>query len=101
MEYLNKQKDMFLDLKNSSKTCNVCNYINQDLTLKHREWTCESCGEIHDRDVNAAKNILMQGIIILSGSGIESYVKQIRDEALPLGESMTPEAQPIAFGVGG
>ena len=38
---------------------------------------------------------------ILSGSGIESYVKQKRDEALPLGKSMTPEAQPIAFGVGG
>jgi len=52
-------------------------------------------------NVNAAKNILKQGINILSGSGIESYVKQKRDEALPLGESMTPEARPIAFGVGG
>jgi len=37
----------------------------------------------------------------LSGSGIESYIKQKRDEALPLGESATPEAQPIAYGVGG
>ena len=85
----------------SSKTCSSCGWIKQDLTLSIREWTCESCGEIHDRDVNAAKNILKQGINILSGSGIESYVKQKRDEALPLGESMTPEAQPIAFGVGG
>ena len=52
-------------------------------------------------NVNAAKNILKQGISILSGSGIESYVKQKRDEALPLGESVTPEAHPIASGVGG
>jgi putative transposase len=85
----------------SSKTCSSCGWIKQDLTLSIREWTCESCGEIHDRDVNAAKNILKQGINILSGSGIESYVKQKRDEALPLGESMTPEAQPIGFAVGG
>ena len=101
MEYLNKQKDMFLDLKNSSKTCNVCNYINQDLTLKDRKWTCESCGEHHNRDVNAAKNILKQGINILSGCGMQSDTKQKQGEALPLGESVTLEAQPIAFGVGG
>jgi putative transposase len=85
----------------SSKTCSNCGWIKQDLTLAIREWTCNSCGEVHDRDINAAKNILKQGINILSGSGIESYVKQKRDEALPLGESATPEAQPIASGVGG
>ncbi len=85
----------------SSKTCSNCGWIKQDLTLAIREWTCESCGEIHDRDVNAAKNILKQGINILSGSGIESYVKQKQGEALPLGESVTLEAQPISFAVGG
>ena len=85
----------------SSKTCSSCGWIKQDLTLAIREWTCESCGEVHDRDVNAAKNILKQGINILSGSGIESYVKQKQGEALPLGESTTLEAQPIAYGVGG
>lgn len=85
----------------SSKTCSNCGWIKQDLTLAIREWTCESCGEIHDRDVNAAKNILKQGINILSGSGIESYVKQKQGKALPLGESVTLEAQPIAYGVGG
>lgn len=85
----------------SSKTCSSCGWIKQDLTLSIREWTCESCGEYHDRDINAAKNILKQGINILSGSGIESYVKQKRDEALPLGKSATPEAQPIGSAVGG
>ncbi|WP_082632402.1 zinc ribbon domain-containing protein [Algoriphagus resistens] len=47
----------------SSKSCSACGWIKQDLTLSIREWVCGSCGEIHDRDVNAAKeNILTQGI---------------------------------------
>lgn len=40
----------------SSKTCSCCGYINKDLTLKDREWTC-ICGEVLDRDVTAAMNI--------------------------------------------
>lgn len=77
----------------SSKTCNVCNYINQDLTLKDREWTCPSCNTIHDRDYNASLNILKQGLNILSsGCGIQSEGKQKRGEALPLGKSMKLEA---------
>ena len=85
----------------SSKTCSSCGWIKQDLTLSIREWACDSCGEVHDRDVNAAKNILKQGINILSGLGTNSDTKQKQGEALPLGESATLEAQPIAFGVGG
>ncbi|MDY0270223.1 IS200/IS605 family element RNA-guided endonuclease TnpB [Trichloromonas sp.] len=76
----------------SSKMCSNCGWINQDLTLKDREWTCPSCGEKHDRDFNASKNILKQGLkIILSGSGIESDIKQKQVEALSLDESMKPE----------
>ncbi len=41
----------------SSKTCSVCGYKNQNLTLKDREWTCPDCGTTHDRDLNAAINI--------------------------------------------
>lgn len=85
----------------SSKTCNVCNYINQDLTLKDREWTCPSCNTVHNRDFNASINIKKQGLKILSGLGTNSDTKQKRSEALPLGESMTSEAQPISFAVGG
>lgn len=85
----------------SSKTCSSCGWIKQDLTLAIREWTCESCSEVHDRDVNAAKNILNQGINILSGCGMQSDTKQKQGEALPLGESVTLETQPIASGVGG
>ena len=44
--------------------------------------------------INASKNILKQGLKILSGSGIESDIKQKQEEASPLGESVIPEAQP-------
>lgn len=41
----------------SSKTCCECGYINAELTLSDRVWTCESCGTVLDRDLNAAKNL--------------------------------------------
>lgn len=47
----------------SSKTCSGCSFIKQDLRLSDREWACPRCGEVHDRDLNAAKMILKQGKI--------------------------------------
>jgi len=76
----------------SSKMCSNCGWINQDLILNTREWSCQTCSEKHDRDFNASKNILKQGLkIILSGSGTDSDVKQKQVEALLLGKSMKPE----------
>ena len=75
----------------SSKICSNCGWINQDLTLNVRVWECSSCGETHDRDFNASKNILKQGLKILSGSGTESDIKQKQVEALSVDESMKPE----------
>ena len=46
----------------SSKTCNHCGYINSELVLKDRELTCPQCGEVLDRDVNAALNIKKMGL---------------------------------------
>ena len=45
----------------SSKTC-TCGVVNKELKLSNREWVCQSCGEIHSRDLLAANNILSEGI---------------------------------------
>jgi len=69
----------------SSKTCNPCGYIYQKLNINERAWVCPKCGQNHDRDINAAKNILEQGLNILndlSGQGMGSDVKQKHGEAL-------------------
>ena len=52
----------------SSKTCHCCGYVYKGLTLGEREWTCPVCGEHHDRDLNAAINILIEGNRILVGA---------------------------------
>jgi len=44
----------------SSKTCSECGLVNRNLKLSDRVWKCE-CGVTHDRDINAAKNILQYG----------------------------------------
>jgi len=45
----------------SSKTCSECGAVNQELKLSDRQWVCKSCGVLHDRDYNAAKNICRVG----------------------------------------
>ena len=50
----------------SSKTCNCCGYINQNLDLSVREWTCPSCNTKLDRDLNASINILKEGYKLIS-----------------------------------
>ena len=54
----------------SSQLCHACGYKNsiiKDLAI--RKWTCPKCGSIHDRDINAAKNILSKGIETLTKDG--------------------------------
>lgn len=81
----------------SSKTCSNCGTINKELQLKDREWTCSNCSSVFDRDVNAAINIKSFALKNIF-SGTES---KNQDELLTLVKVLTPEAHPIAFGVGG
>lgn len=53
----------------TSKTCSECGYVMKNLNLGIREWDCPNCHTHHDRDVNAAKNILDEGIKILDRAG--------------------------------
>ncbi len=70
----------------SSKRCHVCGYIHQDLRLSDREWTCLECGTVHNRDVNAAINIL-----IFSTAGTAGTYTPVESR---VADSLKPEAPP-------
>ncbi|MCX0274750.1 helix-turn-helix domain-containing protein [Nocardia zapadnayensis] len=54
----------------SSKLCSVCGALRESVPLRVREWTC-GCGVTHDRDVNAAKNIVAAGLAVsVCGDGV-------------------------------
>jgi transposase len=46
----------------SSKTCSKCRHVLDELRLDVRYWTCPKCRVTHDRDINAARNLLMEGL---------------------------------------
>ena len=76
----------------SSKTCNCCGWINQNLKLSEREWTCK-CGITHDRDINAAINILKEGLKIY-GQGLSiTKVERKSDFISNKAHSMKPETR--------
>lgn len=71
----------------SSRMCNCCGILNKELKLSEREWTCKSCGETHDRDINAAINIKNFALKnILSGTD-----RKIQNELPTLVGVMTSE----------
>ena len=54
----------------SSKLCSACGALAETMPLNVRSWTCR-CGTIHDRDVNAARNILAAGLAVTAcGAGV-------------------------------
>ena len=68
----------------SSKTCSSCGHNLSKLDLGTREWTCPNCGTNHDRDLNAAKNILNQGQLDLYDSTIPSRATMEEELKIPM-----------------
>lgn len=63
----------------STKRCNCCGYIRPKMTLSIREWTCPECGAKHDRDINAAKNILQYAEIAFQQETLNNIIEQSID----------------------
>jgi len=68
----------------SSKTCSDCGHIVEKLPLSVREWTCPECGTTHDRDANAAANILAVGQTVSAHGGTVRRSRATAGERKPL-----------------
>ncbi|WP_432179376.1 RNA-guided endonuclease InsQ/TnpB family protein [Streptomyces sp. NBC_00063] len=73
----------------SSKLCSACGSLAKGMPLNVREWTCESCGTFHDRDVNAARSLLAVGLTAaVCGAGVRPQRRT------PGGQSATKQKTP-------
>ncbi|WP_433496527.1 RNA-guided endonuclease InsQ/TnpB family protein [Sphaerimonospora sp. CA-214678] len=78
----------------SSKTCSACGHLLARLSLDIRTWQCPACGTRHDRDVNAAKNILAAGLAVSACGG------DVRQSGSPRVLSpVKQEPQPVKVGI--
>jgi putative transposase len=67
----------------SSRTCSACGYLLATLSLGTRHWTCPSCGTRHDRNINAAKNILAAGLAVAGGNPGDACGADVRHPGPP------------------
>jgi transposase len=84
----------------SSKTCSACGHRLADLSLSTRHWRCPSCGTRHDRDINAAQNILAAGLAVARGSPGDACGADVRHSGPSRVRSATKqEPRPARTGI--
>jgi putative transposase len=84
----------------SSKTCSACGHLLADLSLSIRQWRCPSCGTWHDRDINAAKNILAAGRAVARGSPGHACGADVRHSGSSrVRSAVKQEPQPVTAGI--
>ena len=84
----------------SSKTCSSCGHLLAELSLKTRHWTCPACRTRHDRDINAAKNILAAGLAVGAGDGADACGADVRRHGSSRSQSaVKQEPQPVRAGI--
>ena len=84
----------------SSKSCSACGHLLAELSLSTRHWTCPSCGARHDRDLNAAKNILAAGLAVARGSPGDACGAGVRHSGSSrVRPAVKQEPQPVTAGI--
>ena len=76
----------------SSKTCGACGFVLEELGLEVRAWVCPHCGVCHDRDINAAKNIVTEGLSALNACGGTVRPVQVKARCARSGEAGNPSS---------
>jgi putative transposase len=84
----------------STKTCSACGFLLAELPLQVRAWRCPSCRARHDRDLNAAKNILAAGRAAARGNPGDACGADVRHlETPPVQSAVKQEPQPARAGI--
>jgi putative transposase len=84
----------------SSKTCSACGFLLADLPLQVRAWRCPSCRARHDRDLNAAKNILAAGLAAARDNPGDACGADVRHlETPPVQSAVKQEPQLARAGI--
>jgi putative transposase len=84
----------------SSKMCSACGFPLADLSLGTRRWACPVCGTRHDRDVNAARNILAAGLAAAATAGGDACGADVRHgEETPVQSAVNQEPRRATAGI--
>jgi len=84
----------------STKMCSACGFVLADLSLSARAWRCPSCRVLHDRDLNAAKNILAAGLAAARGNPGDACGADVRhQETPPVQSAVNQEPRPARAGI--